>query len=107
MTSPNFLSRRFSARNLKRNTQESGVVQIFCAKFEAQNARTLRRTDFSREIFLQKNSSTKVIDILSKDYPAKARRPLNSRLECSKILSDFQIERPNWKKDLAHMLNEM
>ena len=63
--------------------------------------------DFSREIFLQKNSSTKVIDILSKDYPAKARRPLNSRLECSKILSDFQIERPNWKKDLAHMLNEM
>ena len=63
--------------------------------------------DFSREIFVQKNSSTKVLDILSKDYPAKARRPLNSRLECSKILSDFQIERPNWKKDLAQMLNEM
>lgn len=59
--------------------------------------------EFAREIFKQKKKQTLVLEVLSKDYITKANRPLNSRLDCSKTLKDFQLHRPDWKIDLKQL----
>ena len=43
------------------------------------------------------NSELKIIPINSKDYSAAAERPLNSRLDNSKIFNIFGIKLPNWE----------
>ena len=43
------------------------------------------------------NSKLKIIPINSKDYSAAAERPLNSRLDNSKIFNIFGIKLPNWE----------
>ena len=43
------------------------------------------------------NSKLKIIPINSKDYSAVAERPLNSRLDNSKIFNIFGIKLPNWE----------
>ena len=42
------------------------------------------------------NSASKIIPINSKDYSAVAERPLNSRLDNSKIFDIFVIRLSNW-----------
>lgn len=63
--------------------------------------------DFAKEIFAQSGMATKVIGISTKEYPAPARRPQNSRLDCSRIFTDFGINRPDWKPGLAAVLREL
>jgi len=62
---------------------------------------------FSREIFKQAGLNVKVQDIPTSEYPTRAKRPLNSRLDCSDILRDYGIERPDWRQDLADVLREL
>lgn len=62
---------------------------------------------FAREIFRQAGVTCKVRDILTTDYPTPARRPQNSRLDCTKLTRDFGIERPDWRKGLSAVLAEM
>ena len=38
------------------------------------------------------------------DYPTPARRPANSRLDCSRLESDFGLQMPDWQPYLARML---
>ncbi|WBU63267.1 dTDP-4-dehydrorhamnose reductase [Paracoccus aerodenitrificans] len=63
--------------------------------------------DFAREIFRQSDLSPKVVDIPTSDYPTPAARPLNSRLDCSAITSDFGIERPDWRSSLNSVIKEL
>lgn len=42
--------------------------------------------------------------IASSEYPTAARRPLNSRLDCSLLESDFCLQMPDWEPYLARML---
>lgn len=42
--------------------------------------------------------------IASSEYPTAARRPLNSRLDCSLLESDFGLQMPDWEPYLARML---
>ena len=42
-----------------------------------------------------------VYPILTKDYPTKAKRPLNSRLDTSKIREVFNLDLTSWEKTLA------
>ena len=62
---------------------------------------------FAREIFRQAGLAPTVIDIPSRDYPTPARRPLNSRLDCSRIAADFGISRPDWRAGLAEVLADL
>ncbi len=62
---------------------------------------------FSREIFAQAGLSVKVRDIPTRDYPTPAKRPLNSRLDCSDLQREFGIAQPDWRKDLADVLREL
>ncbi|AUH65682.1 dTDP-4-dehydrorhamnose reductase [Paracoccus zhejiangensis] len=63
--------------------------------------------DFARAIFRLSGLTTKVVDIPSSDYPTPARRPLNSRLDCHRITTDFGVARPDWQAGLAQVLAEL
>ncbi len=48
----------------------------------------------------------RVIPVLSKDYPQKAKRPHNSRLNIEKFINDFDITPPDWRTEcIAHLKN--
>lgn len=40
----------------------------------------------------------------SADYPTPAQRPRNSRLDCRRLESDFDLQLPDWRPFLARML---
>jgi dTDP-4-dehydrorhamnose reductase len=62
---------------------------------------------FARETFLQVGRAVKVTDIATSDYPTPAKRPLNSRLDCRDIETDFKIKQPDWRQGLADVLKEL
>jgi len=62
---------------------------------------------FAREIFAQAKLAVTVTGIPTKDYPTPARRPLNSRLDCSTTENVFGIPRPDWRVSLAGVLKEL
>ena len=63
--------------------------------------------DFARAIFAQANLAVRVTDIPSSAYPTAAKRPMNSRLDCRSLDSDFGIARPDWKTGLTDVLREL
>lgn len=60
--------------------------------------------DFAREIFAQSGMAVEVVGIPTTDYPTPARRPANSRLDCSTLTQVFGIDRPDWRQGLADVL---
>jgi dTDP-4-dehydrorhamnose reductase len=63
--------------------------------------------DFAREIFSQAGRTVEVADIATADYPTPARRPANSRLDCSSLTTAFGIDRPDWRISLDAVLREI
>ncbi|GLQ28372.1 dTDP-4-dehydrorhamnose reductase [Sulfitobacter pacificus] len=63
--------------------------------------------DFARAIFDQAGLSCTVSDIPSTAYPTPARRPLNSRMDCTSTETAFGIKRPDWRASLTEILNEL
>lgn len=61
----------------------------------------------AREIFAQAGLAVDVTGIPSVDYPTPAKRPLNSRLDCSKIEDVFGIQCQDWKHSLKHVIAEV
>ena len=43
--------------------------------------------------------------ILSHKHPTPAKRPINSRLNSTKIKNTFMLEFPDWKDEVVAMLN--
>ena len=68
-----------------------------------------RRTwaGFAREIMAQAGLPCRIVEIPTADYPTPARRPLNSRLDCSGLAATFGIARPDWRAGLAAVLKEL
>lgn len=60
--------------------------------------------NFASEIFFQTRQDIKIKQILTKDFLTKAKRPLNSRLDCSSLRIDYGIKQPEWKKSLTNVL---
>ncbi len=60
--------------------------------------------DFATEIINEAGLMTKVIPVLSKDYPSVARRPSYSVLDKSKIKENYGIEIPHWRSSLKKCL---
>jgi dTDP-4-dehydrorhamnose reductase len=46
-------------------------------------------------------------EIATSDYPAPARRPANSRLDCTKLQRTFGIVMPSWRRTLPHVVDEI
>ena len=62
--------------------------------------------DFARAIMAGAGLECVVNDIATAAYPTPARRPLNSRLDCSS-LGQFGLTRPDWRLGLSEILNDL
>ena len=67
---------------------------------------------FAKEIFLRRATITgarepRILPIATADYPAPARRPANSELDCAKFASTFRIVPRGWRSALSEALDEM
>ena len=54
--------------------------------------------------FCLKMRAEDVRGIPGEAYPTPARRPMNSRLDCAKLESDFGLQMPDWQPYLGRML---
>ncbi len=63
--------------------------------------------DFARAIFYQAGINCAVTDIPSSDYLTPAKRPLNSRMDCSATQTAFGISRPDWHASLAQIMAQL
>ena len=63
--------------------------------------------DFAREIFRQAGLTPEVVDIPSSDFPTRAVRPANSRLDCSGLQAAFGVRRPDWRDSLNDVLTDL
>lgn len=61
---------------------------------------------FARRIFTLANRDVAVSDIKTADYPTPAKRPLNSRLDCSR-LARLGLQQPQWEPALQQVLQEL
>jgi len=63
--------------------------------------------EFAREIFGLSDFNPQVTDIPSSAYPTPAKRPSNSRLNCTLLEEDFGISRPDWRISLTDVLADL
>jgi dTDP-4-dehydrorhamnose reductase len=63
--------------------------------------------DFARAIFAAAGLQVKVHDIATQDYPTPARRPHNSRLDCSSLEQAYGIKRPDWSEAVREMVRDL
>ncbi|MGJ8605883.1 MAG: dTDP-4-dehydrorhamnose reductase [Marivita sp.] len=63
--------------------------------------------EFARAIFAQAGRDVTVTGIPSSEYPTPATRPLNSRLDCAKLTSDFGITPADWHSGLSAVIKEL
>lgn len=62
--------------------------------------------DFARETFARSGRSVAVTDIPTSAYPTPAKRPANSRLDCSG-LAPFGLGQPDWRASLTTVLKDL
>jgi dTDP-4-dehydrorhamnose reductase len=62
---------------------------------------------FAREIMAQARLACRIDEIPTAAYPTPARRPLNSRLDCTTTQAAFGIPRPDWRAGLAEVLKDL
>ncbi|MEZ5798326.1 MAG: dTDP-4-dehydrorhamnose reductase [Paracoccaceae bacterium] len=63
--------------------------------------------DFAREIMGRAGLACRIADIPTSAYPTPARRPANSRLDCSDFETEFGVPRPDWRAGLDDILREL
>ena len=62
---------------------------------------------FARETFTTADRAVDVAGIPTSSYPTPAKRPLNSRLDCSTLQKDFGISPPDWRLALKDVVKEL
>ncbi len=62
---------------------------------------------FAREIMSQAGLPAEVADIPTSAYPTPARRPANSRLDCTSLAQVWGIARPDWRAGLRAVLQDL
>lgn len=91
----------------------TGAMQGDAAKggvFHFAGAPDTSWAGFAREIMAQAQLGAEVAEVAeipSADYPTPAARPLNSRLDCTKIAQEFGIARPDWRVGLTRVLEKL
>jgi dTDP-4-dehydrorhamnose reductase len=63
--------------------------------------------DFARAIMARANLPCGIEDIPSSAYPTPARRPSNSRMDCTALERAFGIARPDWQAGLDDILRDL
>ncbi len=84
------------AERLGATPELSGIVHF-------SGAPDISRADFARKICQTAGFGTEIRDIATADFPNKARRPLDTRLDCSGFTRDIGLDRPDWQAALAQI----
>jgi dTDP-4-dehydrorhamnose reductase len=63
--------------------------------------------DFARAVMDRAGLACRVEDIATADYPTPARRPHNSRLDCTAFEASFGVPRPDWRQGLYSVMTEL
>ncbi len=63
--------------------------------------------DFARAIMEEAGLACEIADIPTSAYPTPAKRPANSRMDCSALEAAFGIARPDWRAGLRDVLVEL
>jgi dTDP-4-dehydrorhamnose reductase len=72
--------------------------------YHFQGAPAVSWAAFAEKIFEIAGAAVKVSHITTADYPAPAKRPLNTVLDCAKIERDFGVGQPDWRASLRRTL---
>ena len=62
--------------------------------------------DFARAIMPAGGLNCAITDIPTSTYPTPARRPLNSRLDCTSV-ARFGLMRPDWRAALPAIIKDL
>ena len=62
---------------------------------------------FARAIMARAGLDCRIEEIATRDWPTPARRPLNSRLDCSATEAAFGLPRPDWRAGLDEVLQKL
>jgi len=62
---------------------------------------------FAEEIFAIAEMNVRVNHIATADYPTRAVRPLNSRLDCTSFERQFGLALPDWREDLKQLIAQI
>lgn len=68
-------------------------------------AKTILEMAAATQAFNLRMKAENVCGIPSSGYPTPAKRPMNSRLDCRKLESDFGLQMPDWQPYLGRMLH--
>ncbi|WP_306151177.1 dTDP-4-dehydrorhamnose reductase [Roseovarius sp. MMSF_3281] len=85
------------AKSLKEKSNLGGIYHF-------SGAPDVSWADFAREIFAQAGLEVEVEDIPTSAFPTAAKRPANSRMDCSATEAAFGINRPDWREELPRIL---
>jgi dTDP-4-dehydrorhamnose reductase len=88
------------ANQLIQDTTKSGIYHF-------SGAPDVSWAEFAKEIFAQADQSVTITPIPTADYPTRAKRPLNSRIECRSAEQVFGIKRPNWQDAVKEILKDL
>jgi len=88
------------AKELGKNSKKSGVYHI-------SGAPDASWAEFARVIFAATDLQVRVEDIPTTAYPTPATRPLNSRLDCATLQSEFGITRPDWREAVTEIVGQL
>ncbi len=76
-------------------------------RYHATNEGLCSWHEFAVEIFRQAGMNVNVIPVTSDQYPAKAKRPANSRMDKSKLDASGFERLPSWQDALGRYLREL
>lgn len=76
-------------------------------RYHATNEGLCSWYEFAKEIFRQAGREVKVIPVSSEEYPAKAKRPHNSRMNKDKLREMGFAPLPAWEDALSRYLKEI
>lgn len=85
-------------------TKNGGVVNVVCAGETSWHgfATAIVKGLKSRGVKLQ---SEKMIPVATSEFPTKAKRPANSRLDLTRLRDVFGVTMPSWRQALDHELD--
>lgn len=75
--------------------------------YHATNEGTCSWAEFAEEIFRLAGKKITVKPITSEEYPAKVKRPRNSRLDKQKVIKTGFLKLPDWKDALKRYMGQM
>lgn len=96
-------------------TYTKDLARLICDMIQTDKYGTYHATnegfcswaDFAYEIMQQAGLSTRIAPISSSEYPAKAKRPMNSRLSKQKLIDCGFTPLPGWEDALRRFLKEI